>query len=398
MTRWLKLAGLAISVSTARLPAVAVVLVGSVLVFIEPAETSRWIGSYPDTGMYLSVVSFAIAGSLFAVSGYWTGSTKVARAHELARSPRTADAVLGLRALGDLLWLLGGLAVVHVAALTRTFLAAGGFSAVGWSLAVLGFSSATLCYAGGLVAGVLLRHLAGLFVIAPLPYALALGAGEVAIDPHLSNAQGLVGPFIDQSWGLALSPNHATILLLAAYCVLLTAALLAFAARRISTIGTLGARRRVWIPLLAAGAAGAVIFTAVPATAFYTARSTGYACSSDEMVCAWSRGSAGITTWEDAHAQALELLGSIPHQDLAFTEFGVPVRPGFIVLPTPPGDVDQSTLTPLMLDEFVTRMALGCVDGGTQARAQVAGLLSKALQDRAPQDYVAQATAALRDC
>jgi hypothetical protein len=405
MTGAVRLWVLALGLSTARLPAVAVVVIGSVLIFVEPAETSRWIGFFQDTGMYLSVLSFAIAGSLFAVCGYYTGMTALTASPELSRSPRSPAAVIAVRAAGDLTWLQGALAVVHLTAFARTVVASGTLSGAGWSLSLLGLASAALCYCAGMLTGQVVRHAAGLFVIATVPYALSLLAREVALDRAMTNAQHLVGPFIDQSWGPSLLPNHAAILLLVAYCVLLAVTLGSVVAGRIVTVsGKVRPATVVW-PLAGTAAAALTLFMGVGASDFYTPRTEGYACDERERVCAWERtatATEGVSTWVSAYELVDATLEPLPHPELRFAEAGAPpAGTDYVIISPPPGRLTPERIAGLMLPEYATRMvAASCPTDPTAPRTthQLLETLSRAVTGDDPPGEMAEAQRLLETC
>jgi len=403
MTGAVRLWVLALGLSTARLPAVAVVVIGSVLIFVEPAETSRWIGFFQDTGMYLSVLSFAIAGSLFAVCGYYTGMKALTASPELSRSTRSPAAVLAVRAAGDLTWLLGALAVVHLTAFARTVVASGTLSGAGWSLSLLGLSSAALCYCAGMLTGQVLRHAAGLFVIATVPYALSLLAREVALDRAMTNAQHLVGPFIDQSWGPSLLPNHAAILLLAAYCVLLAVTLSSLVAGRLVTArGGIRPVKVVW-PLAGTTTAALTLFMGVGASDFYTPRTDGYACDERERVCAWERtATEDVSTWVSAYELVDAALGPLPHPELRFAESGAPpAGTDYVTISPPPGRLTPQRIAALMLPEYTTRMvAASCPTDPTapQITHQLREKLSRAVTGDERPGEMAEAQRLLETC
>lgn len=289
-----------LAASTARPVGVVVAFVGTALVLVEPASTSRWIGLVQDTGMYLTVLSFAIAGSLFSVAGYLTGSRRLERATELARGVRPLTSACAAVCSGDLMWLVGGLAVVHVAAFARTFAAGAAPSAMAWSLEVLAFASASACYLMGVLAGLVVRHPVGAVVAATAPYGATLLANQVlSVRPALQPFARQVAPYIDQSWGPSLVPAHGPILLLALYCALVaaTAGQLAVGSLRVQLSGStvLGRPRpRALIAPVGALLAAGLIAATVTADDFSTARADGWTCSTDQRVCDQDGGGAPL--------------------------------------------------------------------------------------------------------
>lgn len=372
------------AVSTARLPAVIMVVVGSVLVFSEPAGTSRWLGHFHDTGMYLSVLSFAVAGSFFALSGYHTGMRALS-AVEVTRAGRPVGSAVGLRAAGDLTWLLGGLLVVHSAAYARTAWAAGAVEWHGWSLMVLGLASATLCYAGGLLLGRSVRHRLGLVVVAVVPYALTLVSGEVALGPAWRFHQ-LMAPFIDQTWGTALLPRHPAVLLLALYAALAAATLLA-AVSRLTARSADRAGLPIRVPLLATAAAAAVLVTSVQGSDYSVRRTDAVACDPAGRVCMREvPGGSDLQDWVAAYDRLGGALGPSLRTELRFAESGV-VLDGYTELPHPPGRLTTSTLARLMLDVAVRTMVDdACADDGeaVRVRAELVEMFGPRLETAGP--------------
>lgn len=385
MRTFLQHARLAVELSTARLPAAGVVVVGSFLVFTESAATSRWLGHAHDTGMYLSVLSFAIAGSLFAISGYHTAARGLVGAPELRRSTRSGADVVGLRVTGDLAWLLTGLLVVHAAAYLRTAGHAGGLEAHGWSLSLLGLCSASACYGLGLVLGAIIKHVLGLFPVAVLPYGLTLLAGEVAFSPA-SRFQHLVGPFVDQSWGALYLPNHAAVGLLAAYSACAAAALVAVSAHTVRT-ATFARRGLVAMPLLGVLATGTVLAAFVPGTSFYHPRAASYECDPEHVVCVRDvLGGSRLDDWRDAEATVRDALGSSADPRLKFTEAGVPVD-GYVALALPTSRVTGAHLAALMLEQYVNRLVTACSDEreAMVARVELLETITPMLEDPDPE-------------
>lgn len=372
-----------IELSTARIPAVGVSVIGCVLVFTDPTATSRWASFFQDTGMYLSVLSFAIAGSLFIVAGYWSGARSLAEAPEISRSVRTPGQVLRFRVSGDLTWLLASLAIVHVAAYSRTTALNGAISFSGASLSLLGFCSAVLCYALGLILGFVVRRAVGALVVAVIPYGLTLYAnGTLSVEPATQPFARLVAPYIDQSWGPFRVPAHGPILLLAAYCALLAATLLGISRSQVArrpggprALPTLS--RAVAVPLVGAVLAGGVIASTVPASAFSHQRIDGYSCSTEGSVCAWDRGAvAGLHTWVQAYDDVQGVLGTLPRPDLQFAEYGAPTdEPDRVVLAPPPGPLHNLEVARLMLTEYTSLMA------ATTCSADSAGRVAADLND-----------------
>ncbi len=381
---------LGVRLSTARIPAVLVALVGSLLVFIEPSQNSRWVGYFPDTGMYLSVFSYAVGGSLFALSGYHTMALRVVRAPELARSVRSPDDVLALRAAGDLVWLWGALLVVHSAAYLRTGLYASAFSLSWWSLSLLGFAAATLCYSLGVALGALLRIPWMQFVVTLLPYALTLLAGDVALSGAY-RFQHLIGPFVDQSWGSAFLPNHLPIVTLAVYSGATAATLffgsLFFAARGDEAIRT---GIRCGAGLFAMVVAGGAMVLFFPGTTFYVPRTSGWSCSTSGDVCGWiTPGSVGVATLEIAYANVERAFGDATPPSLRFAERNVPVSGDYLTLDMPPGHPGAAQVATAMLPSFVDAVtAPRCGDSreGIRVRAEVTDMLLARLNDVADDD------------
>lgn len=389
MNRVIHEARLGAELSGARYAAVAVSIIGCILVFVEPTAASRWVGFFQDTGMYLSVLSFAIAGSLYAVVGYHTAATHLNLATELQRTVRSPRSIVGLRMTGDLAWLLGALLIVHGAAYTRTALHSESFSVMGWSLTLLGLSSATLCYAYGMLAGSLFRRAPGLFFMAVLPYALTLYANAfLSQDLTMQHVARLVAPYIDQSWGPGLVPNHGAILLLAAYCLSFALALVGIVSWRLSLMTSHApstpARppHSVVLPLAIAVLSGAIVAGGLSADDYYRPRADGYACALDGRVCAWERHSGeGIATWTTAYELVQEVLTDVDHLELRFAEVGGPTGSDYIILSAPPGTLTVSRAAALMIPEYTSRIASHACRTGYEAEAnlQLLDVLSHAL-------------------
>jgi hypothetical protein len=348
--------------SSARLPGVLIAVVGSVLVFVEPDP--RWIWFVQDTGMYLSVFSFAIAGSLCSVAGYVTGSRRLAGATELARGVRPLSAATAHAYAGDLAWLLGGLAVVHVAAYVRALSSGALFSTMGWSLEVLSVASASMCYALGVLIGVGLRHPVGLIVAAVVPYGLTLISNQfLQSDPALQPIARLAAPFIDQTWGPQAVPAHGPILLLASYalCLGVTAAqLVNWSVRmRFAAAPARRPRRRALVAPVGALVAAGMVAGTVSASDYFTWRTDGWACSDDGRICAWDRGNGvDVALWDTALDRVLAAMEGAPVPDLRFAEYGIPddESEGRVTLPSQPGKQTVEAIASVIVPEYTWRL------------------------------------------
>ncbi|WP_298461282.1 hypothetical protein [uncultured Cellulomonas sp.] len=340
--------------------------------------------------MYLTVFSFAIAGSLFAIAGYYSGARYLSRATELARSVRPSGSLLGFHAAGDLSWLLAGLATVHTVAYARTAASSGTISALGWSLTILGFASATLCYALGLLLGSLFRRMIGIFFVAVVPYGLTLYAnGVLSLNPSQQRVARLVAPYIDQTWGPSAVPSDGPIILLGAYCLLVAVTFAGLVALRLNTYG--GApERQARLPRVVTGAfigavvAGTVTATSVSASDYFENRTTGYDCADDGRICAWHRNDAeNVTMWIAADELIRSALAEVPHEELRFAEFGVPVDDGWITLYPPLGKVSVGGVVSMMLPEYISRLtATQCApERSALATAEMITAVGEALVD-----------------
>lgn len=394
---WLRLS---LALSSARPTALLVALLGGTLVLTERAGSSFWLGYHQDTGMYLSVLSFAIAGSLFAVAGYRTAVRRLVGAPESARAGRPTGAVLRMHVAGDLGWLLAGLLLVHVAAYARTAAVAGELSPMGASLSALGLGAATLCYAVGVALGAVVRRMLGIVVVAAIPYALTLYANlSMSLDPRLHRAVRLVAPYVDQSWGPHLVPRHGPILLLLAYCTLLAAALLSATAQRLRPPGAPAGHRGTSLLLVGAVLAGGVTTTRVSASDYYRERETGYACSPDERVCAWQRGGS-IAPWLEADEAARHAVVGLAHDPVRFAEQGVPAGTGHVVLTAPSPRPATHDIAALMLREHSARIAAGRCRADMVGRTEedLYGVLAPALVGTGTRPATESARRLLDDC
>lgn len=345
--------------SRVRLVGVAIALVGAVLVFIEPAPMWWWF--VQDVGMYLTVFSFAIAGSLCAVAGYVTGSRRLANATELARGVRPMPLAVGMVWAGDLVWLLGGLAATHAAAFGRALANGATPSTMAWSLGVLSFSSATMCYLLGVLAGAVLRHPVGAILAAVAPYALTLLSTQVlALRPTWQPIAQLVAPYIDQGWGPGLVPAHGPILMLALYCALMavTAAQVALwvLRLRLCQADVTTPRPRGLAAPVGLMAVAAFLAVTIDASDYYTVRTDGWRCSADGRMCAWDRGhGVGVEMWDRALTQVQESLVATDVPDLRFVEGegGRHVPDEAVHLYPPTGHLTTEVIVGLILPEYV---------------------------------------------
>lgn len=380
------LAGLRLGpeISTARPVAVGVAVVGSVLVFAEPSQTSRWVGYYQDTGMYLSVLSFAVVGSLFAVAGYWTGAHGMHDAPQHRLAVRSGSQILLLRAGGDLAWLVAALMVIHVSAYLRTAAAAGVVSSMGWSLSLLGTAAAIMCYALAVLIGSFVGRTVGVFLVAPLPYAATLLANSVvSLDPFWYRSARLMAPYIDQTWGPALVPRHGPILLLASYCLLTAATAFGVVAARAGSSSSARVWRRPLWWAAAAALTGALVATSVSGDDYYEHRHAGYRCDDSGRFCAWDRGAlGGVETWTEAERRVRVVLDDLPAPALRFAEpRSGGSGSGTVELPMVPGTLDVDNAASVLLTEYVAAITTEACspDAVTQARADLETLLRDAM-------------------
>lgn len=384
--------------SSARLPGVVIAVVGSALVFIEP--NARWIWFVQDTGIYLSVFSFAIAGSLCSVAGYATGSRRLAGATELARGVRPLSAATAQVYVGDLAWLLGGLAVVHATAYGRALGSGAQFSMMGWSLEVLSVASASMCYALGTLGGVVLRHPVGLIAAAVAPYGLTTISNQfLRPDPALQPIARLAAPFIDQTWGPQAVPAHGPILLLASYALFVgvTAAQLVNRSLRTRFVAASARRprRRALVAPVGAVIAAVVIAGTVSASDYFTLRTDGWSCTEDGRICAWDRGNGvDVTLWETALDRVLAAMEGAPVPDLRFAEYGIPddESVGRVTLPSQSGKQTVEAIASAIVPEYTSRLVeSACTVGDAwEVDTAIQETVFNALQQGEPQPELIQ--------
>lgn len=372
--------------AVSRAPAAALLLTaaGSTLVFAESPATSRWLGATPDTGLFLSVLSFAIGGCLFAVVGYLAGARwSVDREFALRRSVPSTTRVVLVAAGGDLVWLMGALLLVHVVAYARSVTLGASDLLSAWPLTLLGAAAATSCYLVAAAVGAVLRTPFGVVLVAPAPYAATLLAGELAMSSR-PEVQQLVAPFVDQTWFPNLVPDPRPLLVLAAYClaVAVTASMV--------LVMVLGVRLHVARPRAATilvPAAGVVASAALVASAwtpngFARVDPAGAVCSVDDRVCVWTGSRARLPVLAAAEREvrtAVERAGVAP--DLRFAQYGLATGVTTVTVETSPAHVDEAEVRRQMAAAYAQRWAAPCVDDtdGLQVLADLEDTLLRAV-------------------
>ncbi|WP_136518996.1 hypothetical protein [Cellulomonas telluris] len=346
-------------------PAAALLLTasGAALVFAETPATSRWLGATPDTGLFLSVLSFAIGGCLFAVVGYLAGARwSDDRGYTLRRSVPSPPRVVLVSAGGDLVWLTGALLLVHLVAYGRSATLGASALLSAWPLTLLGLASATSCYAVAAAVGTVLRTSFGVVLVAPAPYAATLLAGEVALSPR-PELQQLVAPFVDQTWFPNLVPAPRPLLVLTAYCLAVTAT------AGVALVLVLGARLHVARPRVGTvllPAAAVVISAGLVASGwspngFARTDPSGSVCSADARVCVWAGSRATLPVMVAAEQRvraAVERTGA--PADLRFAQYGLTSDDTTVVVRTSPAHVDETDLRSQMVAAYAQAWAAPC--------------------------------------
>ncbi len=346
-------------------PAAALLLTAAVsaLVVAETPATSRWLGSTPDTGLFLSVVSFAVGGCLFAVVGYLAGVRWVSdRGYTLRRSvPSPPRVVLG-SAGGDLVWLVGALLLVHLVAYGRSATLGASSLLSAWPLTLLGLAAATSCYAVAAAVGAVLRTPFGVVIAAPAPYAATLLAGEVALSAR-PELQQLVAPFVDQTWFPNLVPAPRPLLVLTAYCLAVTAtagaALMVVLGARLHV-----ARPRVGsilLPVAAVVVSAGLVASGWTPNGFARPDPSGSVCSADGRVCVWagSRGTLPVMAAAEQRVRAA-VEGAGETADLRFAQHGLASDDTTVVVEMAPAYVDETDLRGQMVAAYAQRWAAAC--------------------------------------
>ncbi|WP_150118141.1 hypothetical protein [Cellulomonas sp. B6] len=353
----------AAAVSGAPAAALLLTAAGAVLVLAEDPATSRWLGATPDTGLFLSVLSFAVGGCLFAVVGYLAGARwSHDRGYPLRRSVPGLPRVVLVSVAGDLVWLVGALLLVHLVAFGRSAALGASAPLSGWPLSVLGLASATSCYVVAAVVGAALRTPFGVVLVAPAPYAATLLAGEVAVSSR-PEVQQLVAPFVDQAWYPSLVPAAGPLLVLAAYCLAVAA-----------TAGTalvvlLGARLHaarphaatVLLPAAAVVACAGLVTAGWSPNGFARPDPSGPACSADGRVCVWGGSRRTLPVLEAAERRvraAVERAGA--PADLRFVQHGLPSDDTAVPVDTPPGHVGEADVRAQMVAAYAQRWTDRC--------------------------------------
>lgn len=381
----------AAAVSGAPAAALLLAVAGSALVLVEDPATSRWLGAAPDTGLFLSVLSFAVGGCLFAVVGYLAGARwSHDGGYALRRSVPSLVRVVAVSSAGDLVWLGGTLLMVHAVAYGRSAVLGASSLLSAWPLSLLGLLAATSCYAVAAVVGTALRTPFGVALVAPAPYAATLLAGEVAISSR-PELQQLVAPFVDQTWFPNLVPAPLPLLTLSAYCAAVTAT------AGVSTVVLLGARLHVARPRAATALlpAAAVLVTAGMVASgwspngFARTDPSGAVCSPDGRACAWASSRTVLPALVAAERRvrtAVERAG-VP-ADLRFAQYGLADDGTTVVVDTAPAQVDEADVRRQMVDAYTQRWAESCaatVDDLTLL-ADLHEALLRAVEDGASED------------
>ncbi|MBO9570457.1 MAG: hypothetical protein J7503_16760 [Cellulomonas iranensis] len=354
----------AAAVSGAPTAALLLAVAGSALVLMEDPATSRWLGAAPDTGLFLSVLSFAVGGCLFAVVGYLTGSRwSRDRGYALRRSVPSPVRVVVVSGVGDLVWLVGTLLLVHAVAYGRSVVLGASSPLPAWPLSLLGLVAATSCYAVAAVVGAALRTPFGVALVAPAPYAATLLAGEVALSSR-PELQQLVAPFVDQTWFPNLVPDPLPLLALAAYCAAVTAA------AGVGLVVLLGVRLHVprprtataLVPLAAVLVTAGIVASGWSPNGFARTDRSGAVCSPDGRVCVWgsSRTVLPVVVAAERRVRAAVERAGTP-ADLRFAQYGLADDDGTtVVVETAPAHVDEADVRRQMVAAYAQRWAAPC--------------------------------------
>lgn len=354
----------AAAVSGAPTAALLLAVAGSALVLMEDPATSRWLGAAPDTGLFLSVLSFAVGGCLFAVVGYLTGSRwSRDRGYALRRSVPSPVRVVVVSGVGDLVWLVGTLLLVHAVAYGRSAVLGASSPLPAWPLSLLGLVAATSCYAVAAVVGAALRTPFGVALVAPAPYAATLLAGEVALSSR-PELQQLVAPFVDQTWFPNLVPDPLPLLALAAYCAAVTAA------AGVGLVVLLGVRLHVprprtataLVPLAAVLVTAGIVASGWSPNGFARTDRSGAVCSPDGRVCVWgsSRAVLPVVVAAERRVRAAVERAGTP-ADLQFAQYGLADDDGTtVVVETAPAHVDEADVRRQMVAAYAQRWAAPC--------------------------------------
>lgn len=317
-----------VAAAVSRAPGAAVLLVAaaSVLIFVEVPSVSNWLGQSADTGLFLTVFSFAIAGCLFAVVGYLSGAQwSIDPGNQIARSVRSASQVVTFRAIGDLVWLGGALLIVHSLAYGRSVIEGAQGIYIAWPLSVLGMASALSCYCVAAAFGSLMRTVFGVVLVAPAPYAATLFAGEVALSSR-PEAQQLIAPFIDQSWYPNLLPAPIPILQLSGYSLALAAAafilVLAYLTRHEQA--SLLYLRVGLFPIFAIVITAHLVTSNWSPNGFARENPWGPLCNSSGSVCVWQNLSADLVVYDAAERRVRGVIQDVVAlPDLKFYQYGL---------------------------------------------------------------------------
>ncbi len=387
-----------VETSAAAVPASLIAVAGTAIAFASGPLDTTWVGRPNNTGLYLTVFGFAIAGCLALIAGYLSGRSLATDSTAIyRRSSRSVLTLVSYRVLGDFIWLTAGLSIAAAAALLRTLLIGGGIAMGIWPLVLLASSSVLASYTFGLVLGALLLHAAGAAILAPLPYAATLFSSSVLGLSSMPQLQQIVAPYIDQSWDPVLVPNVVPILALVGYVLGVAATCMAAACIIVSR-----RLRRPNLPLWMATAATlatvafglAVIIPWTP-NGFARMNPGGVACASASgHVCVWESQEARLSDWVTAEesvylvAQRLEP----DSQRLRIMQVGIDLE----------GPEDRSlelfnpvpTVTELRLaiaEVYVAAMLAQCVDapGYGAAFSEMMGLFVDELGGRADSPGVA---------
>lgn len=361
--RWAS--GLLASAAVSHAPAAALMLTaaGSALVFVETPGRSRWLGTAPDTGLFLTVLSFAVAGCLFAVIGYLAGARWSSdRGYRLRRSVPPVPRVVLVAVGGDLVWLVGALVLVHAVAYGRSAAEGAVGLASAWPLSLLGLAAAVSCYAVAAMVGAVLRTPFGVVLVTPAPYAATLLAGEAALSPR-PELQQLVAPFVDQAWYPNLVPNPGPLLVLATYCLAVAAT------AAVVLMVVLGMRLRVAAPrpaaVLVPAAATAVTALLVAAgwspNGFARPNPAGALCAGDDRVCVWASSPDALPVLVSAEQRVREaVVGLGAPADLRFSQNGLERGEEVVAVQTSPTGLDEGAVVVEMVSAYVEALMAEC--------------------------------------
>lgn len=238
-----------LAASSARPLALLNVAAGSILVTLESAPNSLWLGQWQDTGLYLTVYGFVISGTLASIGGAMAyRDTWIRRRDVLSGVSKSSLAVSIFAVTPVLVWLGTSHLVVSGSAVVRTYLLNPDpmniVPVMALSLMAIVFHACV----GFTLAAVFAGKMPALLIASLAPYAMYFASDSLQLA-NLGRWSQLFGFYIGPGWSPAMVGSWWPLAHLVTYIVFLSAVLLLTVSRTRNRTSGSGAAPR-WVPLV----------------------------------------------------------------------------------------------------------------------------------------------------